>query len=212
MFTWSEFHPYVLAEVPMAPLPVVDLMLRKAAIEFMEETSLHVIDAPAVNVFANAATYKLDPGDTELDVCQVKHAWFASTPLPYVSQELLNQRLSYWVTETALVPTAFTQQDQDHVILYPIPTVDAPSALNMKLVVRPSLSSTGVYDWVGNRFVQEISYGALAMLCGMVGKPWSSPEGEKKYRAIFESAKTSATIDAYRSFTRASLRIALNRH
>jgi hypothetical protein len=208
MITWSQFHPYILSEVPSAPLPVVDHYIRNAAIEFCEETAVHTIDAAAVDVVAGTSTYALDAGDVELDVCMVKFAWLNGQRLPYISQETLNGDLmTYWPDHESDMPTGFTQQDQGNLILYPKPKLSYPTGLKLKLVVRPSWESTGVYDWVGRRFIQEISFGALAALTGMVGKPWSSQEAESKYRAAFESAKTKATIDAYRSFTRSSLQL-----
>lgn len=212
MTLWSSFYPYILPEVPNVPEPLLDHAVRKAAIEFCEETALHTIDIAAIDVVAGTASYALDAGDTELDVCMVKFAWLDGKPLPYVSQEFLNDQTGvYWPDTTANRPTGFTQQDQENLILYPKPTENITDGLKIKLVVRPSLTSTGVYDWIAKRFIQEISYGALALLTGMVGKPWSNDAAEAKYRAQFESAKTKATIDAYRSFTRSSLQIGLSR-
>lgn len=225
MTLWSAFYPYVLAEVPMAPEPLVDFMLRKAAIDFCEETAVHSIQADAIDVLAGTAVYPLVPPgviiapavtavpDPELDVCMVKYAWLNNQPLPYVSQEILNQQsTTYWRNDTGDKPTGFTQDDQDNLILYPNPTRDytGTNGLLLTLVVRPSLAATGVKDWIGKRYVQEISYGAVAMLTGMVGKPWSNPEAEQKYTVKFEAAKTKATIDAYRSFTRGALRVQMS--
>jgi len=212
MVTWSTFLPYILPEVPGAPEPVIAHYTRNAAIEFIEESAIHVVDAAVIDVVANTSVYALDPGSVEYDVCAVKYAWFDDRPLPFVSQEILNDQTGvYWPGRTANTPSGFTQQDQEHLILYPIPTEGLVGGLKMKLIVRPALTSTGVADWIGKRFINEISYGALAALCGMVGKPWTNPDGEKKYRTAFEAAKTKATIDAYRSFTRASLQVGMSR-
>ena len=202
-----------MPEAPGAPEPVVAHTLRRAAIEFCEETVVHVIDAPPISVVAGVGEYPINSGDPELDVSMVKFVWFDGRPLTYVPQDVIDMNVAdYWPSKTAERPTCFTQQDQDHIIIYPKPSVDLPDALKLRLVVRPSLTSTGVVDWLGKRFIQEISYGALSMLAGMVGKPWSNPEAEAKYRAMFEAAKTRATIDAYRSFTRSPLRVALPRN
>lgn len=212
MVTWSQFYPYVQPEVPGAPLPLIDHMLRKAAIEFCEESAIHVIDATPIDVVANTGTYALATGNVEYDVSTIKYAWFNGVPISYVSQEFLNDQTgAYWPAQTATAPTGFTQQDQDNVILYPIPTVSLTAGLKLKLVARPSLASTGVANWIGNRFIQEIAYGGLALLAGMVGKDWTNPELEAKSRSQFEAAKTRAVIDANRSFTRAPLQIALSR-
>ena len=174
---WSSFYAYVQPEVPTLPLPVLDHVLRKAAIEFCEETAIHAIDATPITVVADTGTYALDSGDPELDVSIVKFAWYDGKPLPFVSQEILNDQTGvYWPDQTSTAATGFTQQDHGNLILYPIPTVGVTDGLKLKLVVRPSLTSTGVYDWIANRFIQEISFGALAMATGMM--PNSMPESD----------------------------------
>lgn len=209
---WSSFYPYILPEVPGVPEPLLDHVIRNAAIDFCEETGVQYIDAAPINVVAGTAKYAIDTADVELDCSVVKFAWLENQPLPFVPQDMLNDQTGvYWPDQEADRPTGFTQDDQTHIILYPKPKLSITGGLKMKLVVRPSLTSTGVTDWVANRFIQEIAYGALSMLAGMVGKSWSNPEAEAKYRAAFEAGKTRATIDANRSFTRAPLRLGLSR-
>jgi hypothetical protein len=138
----------------------------------------------------------------------VKFAWLDGQRLPYISQETLNgDLLTYWPDHTADKSTGFTQQDQGNLILYPNPNKAYPNGLRLKLVVRPSWESTGVTDWIGRRFIQEIANGALAQLMSQVGKSWSNPEAAAQYQRMFEASKTRATIDAYRSFTRSSLQL-----
>ncbi len=208
---WSGFYDYVLPEVTGVSTDLVDIYLRRAAIEFCEETSVYIADHDPVSLIKGIAEYDLETPELETDIVLVKKAWVESTPLDYISQDTLNQRRTYWPSEEASRPTAFTQQTQTSLIVYPKPTESVRNGLKMKVVLRPSLKSTGIVDWMATKYIQEISDGAKAMLMAMANKPWSMPDGAATYRAQFEAGKTRATIEGLRSFTRASQQVQLKR-
>lgn len=208
---WSGFYDFVLPELNGVPTDLVDIYLRRAAIEFCEETSVYVADHDPISLIKGISEYDLEPPELETDIVMVKKAWVGNTPLDYISQDTLNQRMSYWPSDEATEPTAFTQQTQTSIIVYPKPTESLRNGLKMKVVLRPKLTATQITDWVATKYIQEISDGAKAMLMAMENKPWSSPSGEAKYRAQFEARKTRATIEAIRSFTRASQQVQLKR-
>ena len=208
---WSGFYDFVLPELNGVPTDLVDIYLRRAAIEFCEETSVYVSDHDPVSLIKGIAEYDLEPPELETDIVSVKKAWVGDTPIDYLSQDTLNQRMSYWPSDEAARPTAFTQQTQTSILVYPKPTESLRNGLKMKVVLRPSLTATQLTDWMATKYIQEITDGAKAMLMGMENKPWSSPNGEGKYRAQFEAGKTRATIEALRSFTRASQQVQLKR-
>jgi hypothetical protein len=208
---WSAFYDFVLPELNGVPTDLVDIYLRRAAIEFCEETSVYVADHDPISLIKGIAEYDLETPETETDIVSVKKAWVGNAPIDYLSQDTLNQRMSYWPADEATQPTAFTQQTQTSIIVYPKPTESFRNGLKMKVVLRPSLNATQIADWVATKYIQEITDGAKAMLMAMENKPWSSPSGEAKYRAQFEAGKTRATIEALRSFTRASQQVQLKR-
>jgi hypothetical protein len=208
---WSAFYPYVLSECDRVMLDVADLYIRQAAIEFCEETAVYTADHDPITLIKGISEYDLDPPESETDIVLVKKAWVGDAQIEYVSQDTLNQRPVYWPGETAPRPTAFTQQTQTSLIVFPKPTESLTNGMKLKVVLRPTLTATGIADWVGSKYVQEISAGAKAMLMDMVNKPWTSHEGAAKYRAQFEAAKTRATIEGQRSFTRASQKVQMKR-
>jgi hypothetical protein len=208
---WSGFYDFVLPELNGVPTDLVDIYLRRAAIEFCEETSVYVADHDPISIIKGIAEYDLEPPEAETDIVSVKKAWVNNAPIDYISQDTLNQRMSYWPADEAARPVAFTQQTQTSLLLYPKPTESNKNGLNMKVVLRPSLAASGLTDWMATKYIQEITDGAKSMLMGMENKPWSSQTGEAKYRAQFEAGKTRATIEALRSFTRASQQVQLKR-
>lgn len=209
---WSDFYPYVLSECDRVMLDVADLYIRQAAIEFCEETGVYVADHDPITLIKGINEYDLDAPEAETDIVLVKKAWVGDAAIDYVSQDTLNQRPVYWPSESAPRPTAFTQQTQTSLIVFPKPSEAMVNGLKLKVVLRPSLTATGIVDWMGKKYVQEISAGAKAMLMDMVNKPWTSHDGAAKYRAQFEAAKTRATIEATRSFTRAAQQVQFKRH
>lgn len=208
---WSGFYDYVLPELTGVSTDLVDIYLRRAAIEFCEETSVYVADHDPISLVKGIAEYDLEAPENETDIVSVKKAWVGNAPIDYISQDTLNQRQSYWPADEAEQPTAFTQQTQTSLIVYPKPTIALKNGLKMKVVLRPTLTASGIVDWVATKYVQEISDGAKAMLMAMENKPWSSQAGTAVYRAQFEAGKTRATIEALRSFTRASQQVQLKR-
>lgn len=208
---WSAFYDYVMPEIPGVNTDLVDIYLRRAAIEFCEETAVYTADHDPISLIKGIAEYDLEPPEQETDIVSVKKAWVGDASIEYVSQDTLNQRPTYWPNETAPRPTAFTQQTQTSLIVYPKPSESLRNGMHMKVVLRPALTATGIVDWMATKYIQEISDGAKAMLMAMPNKPWSQPEGAGLYRAQFEAGKTRATIEAQRSFTRASQQVQLKR-
>lgn len=208
---WSAFYDYVLPELPGINHDLVDIYLRRAAIEFCEETSVYVADHDPISLIKGISEYDLEPPELETDIVAIKKAWVGVAAIDYVSQDTLNQRTVYWPGEEAPRPVAFTQQTQTSIIVYPKPTESLRNGLKMKVVLRPKLTATQLTDWVATKYIQEITDGAKAMLMAMPNKPWTQPDGAAIYRAQFEAGKTRATIEAIRSFTRASQQVQLKR-
>lgn len=208
---WSAFYDFVVPELPGINTDLVDIYLRRAAIEFCEETAVYVADHDPISLVKGVAEYDLEPPEPETDIVGIKKAWVVDAAIEYVSQDSLNQRPVYWPGEEAPRPTSFTQQTPTTVIVYPKPTEAIQNGLRMKVVLRPALKASSIVDWVGGKYLQEIADGTKAMLMAMPNKPWTQPEGAALYRAQFEAGKTRATIEAMRSFTRASQQVQLRR-
>lgn len=213
MMLWDRFYDLVLPELSGIQPNFVDLQLRMAAIEFLEETQVWMVKADPIDVLANTATYALVPPVAILhaDVAQVKDVRLNGAPLVFTTMDELRQSATNYETVSDPNPRGFTQYTQDTLTLVPTPSQAYPAGLTMKLALRPGLTALGVEDWIGQKWIQEISTGAKAMLMAMYGRPWSSPEGAAAYRAQFEAAKTRATIEANRSFTRANSTIQMPR-
>lgn len=208
---WSDFYDLVRIDVPAVESDMVDFAILRAAREFLLETGAYVVDAAAVNVVAGTATYNLVSPVSLTDVAYIKQGWVNEFPLTPITLDELGAVPRYWPSDEADQPDRYVQQTQDTVTLYPKPAVAYTGGLVTKLAVYPSLTATGVADWVGARYAEDLAEGAKAVLMEMRGKPWSSVDGAKLHRGNFEAAKTAGISDANKSFTRRAQKARMSR-
>lgn len=205
---WSDMFDYFLPELPGVGQDIAKTVIRRAAIEFCEETFVWTYELTPINVVAGTATYSMVAPLADSDIAVILNAWYDGKSIHPVSPENLAQFPVYW-PDVEGKPSHFTQETQDTVRLYPKPVDTVSDALRIRVGLRPSLASQGILDWLANKYIQEFAMGAKSILKAMNGKPWTDPEGAMMCRAQFEGAKTRAAIDATRGFTRGPLRMRL---
>jgi hypothetical protein len=208
MITWDAFYDYILPEINGLSQDVADAYLRRAAIDFFEETLTHVITLPAINVVAGTSEYTLVSTVTETEPVQVKAAWCGNLALRFATLEVLNESGTYWRSHTSSAAYGFTQFRPDQITLYPKPDTNIADALVVQLALAPTLTATWLDDWVAGTYREEIVNGAKAMLMAMPNRPWTDSDRSNYYKSIFEYGKTVAKADSNRSFTRAALTVA----
>ena len=217
---WSAWYPYVLPEAPGAPEPLLDHYIRQAAIDFFRESTLWTLDITPLNVVASTGTYTMVVPDQTVstgvtdtpDISIIKWAWVDGVQIYPTSQEELNALVEKWSTKTASRVSNYTQLTQTAITLFPTPDFASTAGLTVKVAVQPSLTSLGVPDWLGSRYIDAISIGAKARLLGMVGRPWSNPAGEAKYGALYATLRTKSTTEGNRSFTRSTQTVRFPRY
>lgn len=202
---WSSFYDHILPELNGVTPALVDFHLRQTAIEFCQETGIHTLEVAPIDVLAGTSSYVLTSTIAGTEPYQIKNAWFNSRPLDYASIDTLDQSSSYWQAITGTEAMAFTQRQPDTIILYPQPNTALTAGLRVEIILCPTQSATGLQDWVASRYMKQIAAGVKGRLMAMSDKPWTRPEFSSMYTAQFEAAKTRATIDANRSFTRGAL-------
>lgn len=207
---WAAWYPYVQPELPGAPLPLIDHYLRQSAIHFLEESQVWTLSLDAVDLVADTGTYNLTvPASvtTGGDVSMVKWVWVDGYQIYPASLEELGTLDTSWDTTTAGAVRRYTQLTQDTITLWPIPNYSSTDGLVIKVALRPSLTATGVPDWIGTKYIQEVAMKTKADMMGMIGQSWSNTEGETKYNAAYASALTKATVEGIKSFTRTSMAV-----
>lgn len=206
MATWSQLHQYVTPYVPNAPSITIDQALCNAAISFCSFSGIHIETLDPVPVLPSVSRYPVESTVTDTTVEQVKGVWHNGRQLQYVSMDELAQRPTFWQDETG-TPRAYTQDNQDEIILWPTP--EAAGVLKIIAVLKPVPSAKGVTDWIFNKWYLDIANGAKAQLLLMPGLVWSNPQLGEYNQQLFEKAKAHARLEANRNFTRMSPRVNL---
>lgn len=204
---WSTMYDYILPDVMGVTSAVVDAELRKVCIDFFEQAHVMSEEVTPIDVVAATAEYTLTPVTTETAVVVVKAAWYDDAPLDLAPLDILSSKNPQWQDDTSSSPTAYTQRRPDKIILYPSPTESLADGLRVEIVLKPTLSSTGIEQWVRDRYVAALADGAKGRLMAQPGKPWTNLELSSYHTNLYEAAKTRATIDVNRSFTRAALSV-----
>lgn len=204
MMLWSEFHTIVTAELPGVPSPVIDQYARLVSIDFCETTQIHVAMLDAIDVTATVSEYSLDGPSSATTVSNVVQAWYLGSPLKFIPIAQLRRTGNFWPDISGAVE-GFTQTTADNLILYPKPLVDGTAALNISATLKPSLRSTGLEEWIANRYFYDIANGVKAKLMGMLGQTWANKEGAVLYDGLYRAAMSAASDSGGRNVQRARL-------
>lgn len=207
MKTWSDFYPDVLAELPGAPLPVVDDCLRNVAIEFFDRTKAYVVDIDPFDAVADQMAYSLSlPAGTEL--VEIQSIYFSGDKIDPKSPKFLEDKYGDWAVEVD-TPAFYTQQDLENVLLVPAPATDEVDAVKIRAAIKPGATSTGIGDSQFAQWRQAIASGAKGRMMAMGGGvTWENLRLAPIYMGAFEDAIAKFTTRAADGFVRARPRFA----
>lgn len=195
--------------VPGASQDITTLAIRNSAIEFCEETGVtDFVDTPKTLV-AGQATYAIGDTGIAYSVARIKEAVLDNDPLEATSVDELSNRYIDWAKQTA-TPKKYVQLDPTQIRLFPIPDKSV-GTLYLTYTTKPTRTSTGIDDFIFDRYVEAIADGAIARLASMPNKPWSSPSVAATANVDFCNKKRDAKIEVNKSFTRAKLKVKLKR-
>lgn len=184
--------------------PFTENVIKRAAIEFCQESWVwkHISDAQDVTV--SEATYDIDVPNGAA-VTTVMSVVLNDTPLEAKEVGWLNINLPAWHT-TEAAPNYYTQTEPGQIILAPIPGETSAAALVITVALQPTQTATGFPEWIFNKFPYAITDGALAKLMLVPGKPWTDLTGGVDRRARFEAAIANARAMAVTGLSRAANR------
>lgn len=202
MTVWSAFLDEVMPEVPKCGTDMATLAVKNAARELCRRGRLWRDDLPTITLSASTGTYALSLG-TGTAVAEIIEAWLDDeTKLEPVLPGDLDRLFPKWRTETG-TPRSYLLEDLNTIRF--VWTPDAEGEIDIKLALMPSLLGTGVLDSIGERYSEEIGYGAKYRLMRMKKKPWTDPENAGMYFNLFEAAIGEALTRADKGGTRAPL-------
>jgi hypothetical protein len=175
--TWDNFFPYVQPHVPGCPEIVIQTHLQEAAAEYIARSELWRFDIESDFTSKNTSDYEID------------------VPTGAVLENIL----------TLFVNGAAAKRVTDrHFQVSNTADNSAPSSFSI-YQDKPSLSATGVEDFIFETHGRSIACGAIWRLTVIPGKEWSNPELAMYYKTEFYKHMDAAKG---RDTRRVNLRIA----
>jgi hypothetical protein len=185
---WSVFTPHVQVEVSMAPVALIESMLRRATIDLCRRGHPWVGDFAPITVVAGTAAYQLAAPSAQAHAFEPYSVWLDSKRLSFIPLDQMRKYGTYWPEHAGEV-TAFTQVDDGTLTLYRKPEVGG--TLRGLSALAPSATSTELPDWLGEKFFETIVAGAKARLFAMPKATWFDPNGATMYATIFDGGALS---------------------
>lgn len=191
---WSTYTPFILPEVKEAPIPLIDAQVRRAAVDLCKRSQPWIGEIVPLDVQAGVGTYDPVPQAEGATVVEMQRVWFDGVPIKFIPLAQMRRYGGHWPSTTATAPIGFTHIDDGRITLYPAPVSSAPAMVDGLAVLAPSLTSTGVPDWFGEKFFDSLVCGAKARLLAMPAAPWFNPDAAIKYASLFDGAAMSVAL------------------
>ncbi len=217
---WSAFYDLVLPEVPGVATALVDLALRRTAIDLCTQSGIYSLTPTSpITVQEEIGDYTLVSPDNQAEpifVWSVEYIYgtsnnvnASSSTLGPTTLAILEGLADYWRNRVGN-PVAFTQLAPNTLTLFPLPgTNDVPAILLPRIALRPISTATGLADTIANEYMDGIASGAKARLMRMPNKPWTSLGNSQMYQSEYSSARLDAKIAAQRTFAPAPLQVGM---
>jgi len=176
--TWETFFPYIQPHVPGCPEIVIENHLQEAAAEFCAISEVWRFDIDKDFTSKSTSDYEIDvPNLSVLENILVLYV--DGVPCKRVSD------LHFDMPSTVANgrPTYFSLYQDTQIRFYPTP--DGKYEFEGVGVLKPSLSATGVEDFIYETHGRSIACGAIYRLVAIPGKEWTNPELANYYKAEF---------------------------
>jgi hypothetical protein len=152
---WTNFYPYIQPYVPGCPEVVIETHLQEAAAEFCARSEIWRFDVESDFTSKGESDYDIDvPVGSVME--NILAFYIEGTALKSVS----DRHYDLSSTTPTSRPSLYSIYQDTKVRLYPTPDKQYP--FEGVAVLKPSLSATGVEDFIFETHGRCISYGAIA--------------------------------------------------
>lgn len=194
MKLWAVFLPEVLTLAIGCPIPLAEVKIRQAAIEFFQRTRSWVEWLDPVTSEEGLIDYDLVI-PTESDVARIERSTIDGKPIEIISY--------------LAAPYDWTLQDLDSqgLVSRDLKTfrlgqsVAADLTIQVQVALTPSRTSTGIPDDLYDKYVDDIVHGARYRVLMTPDTPFYRPDLAGVEKALFESAINTNAVDAWRGQT-----------
>lgn len=205
---YSVMLPEVSPHCSGAPEPQMINAIRNACIEFCMRSWCWNVDTSNMGISPTVQDYPIDPSvlPSSSAVADIMYGYFNGVTIPPITKADAEIDFPAWRTRSGPTPKRFLAGDAaTKVSLIPIPNVSA-SGLIFSLALKPSRRSTGFPDFLYERYLEDISHGAIYRMMSIPHKSWSNANLALTHKNLFENAAAQARVDNSKSYTRAVLR------
>jgi|ThiBiocorrection_1091964.scaffolds.fasta_scaffold74009_2 hypothetical protein len=199
---WSEFYDLVAPHLPGCPFAAMDNALRQAAIVFCEQSLAWRFDHPAIAIEPGVSVYPFAlPAESALHA--ILHAVLDGRKIACFAAGRDMEERNRAINLLQGVPSCIFGS-ADSFTLAPEPT--ASGVLILRVVLKPSLASTGLGDREFDEYREAIAHGALFRLMSSPKKPYTQLQLASTHQEQFGIKTGAAAMNAERSYIRLPLR------
>jgi hypothetical protein len=184
----SDFHPYILPEVPQCPLAVVDFAISNTLNDFCTATRLWSAELDPMDSVANQMDYTVTP-PTDSELVRLERVSYDGHQLKCLTLDQLDLIYrSSWLDLTG-TPIYYVLTGTETLSLVPAPAAALTDGITIRVSLTPAPDATTFPDLFFRRYSAEIAAGAKAALMSMVDKPWSNQEAATRYGALYAAGR-----------------------
>lgn len=184
--SYDAFLPDILPFARNCPDPTIEAAIRLSVIEMCERTEIWQAELDPISAVANQWAYDLEPPSGTVIHSIISFLNEKGEPLEAVSAPMLEYRYPGW-REKPSNPKYYVKQDEDgQVWLAPAPALAKVNAYLMRVVLKPSITSTSASNIIMTDFRDCIINGAIARLLRMPDRDWSNYKTAAVHYAMFE--------------------------
>jgi len=187
---YETLLPDVLSLVPACPEMLAERNIRSAVIELCEKTDAYQKQLDPITAVANIYEYDLEP-PTGTNVHRIVWVTYDGKSLEPVSTGLLEQRKENWREETG-TPEYFIKQGLDQFNLVPVPSATLSRGINIRVALKPTLTSNACDEEIMTDYRDTIINGALFRLCRMPAQDWTDLGAAQVYNSLFNEGMVYA--------------------
>ena len=191
----SSWESQILPDVTGVPYPAIEKAVRKACIDFCEQTLLWTYTLDRITVAANTQSYTLTIPEAQygeiISVDDVKYKQDGLDDDQFVTLAPIskNQKdlhdTGSWSFRTSATPSGYWIDKDKDILLYNIPTEASTEGLLVRCNMRPTKTCTTVEDFLYNDHFETIGAGAKGKLFGHKGQSWYDPNLAGTFGSIF---------------------------
>jgi hypothetical protein len=214
---YTTLLPEVAPHANGAPESIVINAIRNACIEFCERAWCWQIDTTPMSVASNVQDYNLVASlPAQSAIASIMYGYFNGKPIDPITKEEVNLRFPNWKTQVGQKPMRYLAGDvMTKVSLIPIPSTNLPTGVSGTIVpnglfftiaLKPTRASTGLPDFIVEKYLEDLANGAIFRTAAIPGRGWSNANMALARKSLFDNGIANARQDSSKSYTRANLR------